>query len=261
MPRSPLVALAASLLLPACGGSDPASNAPPPVIVVHPGEGAGAEAGAGEYAGAAWDTAAAATAKETVAPNGEPTEVIALLAEFEAELVDPPQDATSGLGHDDLLSALAVVDARYLFARVLTREPMSVPDNKARELRFWLEQGGKMVTVEVKVGSEGAPCELLDAAGADADTKVVPGCFWLGNALDLRIPLDAIPKAINVAQPFWMSGMQTCCADEARNQPVDAIGEAQEVWRVSGLAAEGEAPDGKPYTPGKESEGEAPNVP
>lgn len=211
-----------------------------------------------DYAGKAWEQAAATEAESV---SGEPNDVIALLREFEAELVDPPGDATGKNGFDDLLSALVAVDARYLYARVLTQEAMTLNGDKVRDLRFWLEQAGKMVTIEVKVGSVGAPCELIDAAGAGDDAKIVEGCYWLGNAVDIRIPLDAIPATINVANPFWASGFQTCCADEARNEPYDSLEAAQEVWRVPGLASENASVDDKPYSPGQATEGEAPNVP
>ncbi len=256
--------LLALFALPACGGGEPAApTTAPPVIVVQPpsdtagGGGAPTTTGS-DYAGMAWEQAGAAASGGA---KGEPDDVVALLREFEAELTDPPGDATGEDAFDDLLSALVAVDARYLYGRVLTQEAMSVKDNKVRELRFWLEQAGKMVTVEVKVGSQGAPCELLDAASGGDEAKIVPDCFWLGNAIDIRIPLDAIPATINVAKPFWASGFQTCCSDEARNEPFDTLEAAQEVWRVPGLAAEKESVDEKPYTPGAAKEGEKPNVP
>jgi hypothetical protein len=206
----------------------------------------------------AWEQAADGAA---AAANGEPDDVVALLREFEAELIDPPGDATGENGYDDLLSAFVAADARYLYARVLTQQAMSVRDNRLRELRFWLEQSGKMVTVEVKVGTQGSPCELLDAAGGDDGAKVVEGCFWLGSAIDIRIPLDAIPATLNVENPFWASGFQTCCSDQARNEPYDTLDEAQEVWRVAQMTAEKASVDEKPYSPGQATESEPPSVP
>ncbi len=264
MPRASIPFLLALLLLPACGGGEPgAPTTAPPVIVVQPpsdsagGGGAPTTTGS-DYAGMAWEQAGAAPAQ---AEGGEPDSVVLLLREFEAELTDAPGDAKGSNGFDDLLSALVAVDARYLYARVLTQEAMTLSGDKVRELRFWLEQAGKMVTVEVKVGSQEAPCELLDAASANDEATIVKGCFWLGNAIDIRIPLDAIPATINVANPFWASGFQTCCADEARNEPFDTLEAAQEVWRVPGLASEKASVDDTPYTPGQATGDEAPNVP
>jgi hypothetical protein len=254
--------LLALFALPACGGGEPAApTTAPPVIVVQPpsdtagGGGAPTTTGS-DYAGMAWEKAGAPGGAE-----GEPADVVALLREYEAELTDPPGDATGDAGYDDLLSALVAVDAKYLYGRVLTQESMSVKEDRLRELRFWLEQAGKMVTVEVKVGTRGAPCELIDAASGGDEAKIVEGCFWLGNAIDIRIPLDAIPATINVTKPFWASGFQTCCADEARNEPFDTLEEAQQVWRVPGLADKKDSVDEKPYSPGAAKEGEAPNVP
>ncbi len=262
--------LIALFALPACGGGEPAApTTAPPVIVVQPpsdtagGGGAPTTTGS-DYAGMAWDQAGAG---ESGGGKGEPEDVVALLGEFEAVLTDPPGDATGDAAFDDLRSVLVAVDAQYLYGRVLTQEAMTIKDNRVRELRFWLEQAGKMVTVEVKIGSQGSPCELLDAATGGDEAKVVESCYWLGNAIDFRIPLDAIPATINVAKPFWASGFQTCCSDEARNQPFDTLEEAQEVWRVPGLTAEKEgvdekeSVDEKPYSPGVAKEGEAPNVP
>lgn len=251
----PVLLLLASLLLPACGG-DSDKRQPPPVITLEQPSDGSAPPAPSQYAGAAWEQAGASAAAAAV--SGEPAEVVALLREFEAELTDPPKDAQGDNGYDDLLAAHVVIDARYFYGRILTREPMSVARDAVRELRFWLEQDGEMVTVEVKVGTEGSPCELL---GGGDEANVVEGCFWLGNAIDLRIPLDSIPKSIDVSKPFWASGFQTCCSDAARDTPYDELAEAQEVWRVPGLAVEQEAADDEPYVPGKATEGEQPNVP
>ena len=251
-----------SLLL-GCGGSgDSSANKAPPVIVLEqPAGGTGAapatDAAPADYAGVAWEQAGVRA--EAAVASGEPAEVVALLREFEPILTDPPKDAQGENGWDDLLSALVAMDARYLYGRILTTEPMSVASDKVRELRFWLEQNGQMVTVEVKVGSMDSPCEIIPPGASEA--KVVNECFWLGNAIDLRIPLDSLPTSIDVSKPFWASGFQTCCTDESRDTPYDELSAAQEVWRVPGLAEERESVDNEPYVPGKESDGEAPNVP
>jgi hypothetical protein len=144
---------------------------------------------------------------------------------------------------DDLLSAFVVMDAKYLYGRMTSRAPMTA--EAAREVRFWLEQEPSMVTVEVKVGTTGRPCELGDVESSEVQ-KVVLNCFWTGTALDFRIPLDAIPAIIDTTKPYWVSGFQSCCSDEGRNNPYDSIAGAQEVWRVSGLAAEVDVKGGDP---------------
>ncbi|MCO4770993.1 MAG: hypothetical protein KDA24_13245 [Deltaproteobacteria bacterium] len=261
MKLSALSAAVLATLLIGCGGSGSSTSKAPPVIVLEQPGGAaqpgGSDASPADYAGVAWEQAGVRA--EAAVASGEPAEVVALLREFEPILNDPPKDAVGENAWDDLLSALVAMDARYLYARILTSEPMSVANDKVREMRFWLEQGGQMVTIEVKVGSMDAPCEVIPS-GTD-EAKVVNNCFWLGNAIDLRIPLDSLPKSLDVSKPFWASGFQTCCTDPSRDTPYDELAEAQEVWRVPGLAEEQESSDNEPYVPGKEADNEAPNVP
>jgi hypothetical protein len=157
-----------------------------------------------------------------------------------------------------LLSAFAVLDARYLYARVVPREPMK--RDQTSELRFWIEQGPNMTTVEVKVGTREKPCELSDVKTPESQA-VVPLCYWLGNAIDVRIPRDSVPKTIDMRKPFHVSGFQTCCADEARTREFDSIEAAQEVWRVPGLADEMESKDTQAFVPGNDEPDGAPNVP
>lgn len=237
-----------------CGCEAPTDSASgqaqPPVIVVQappdqaanaaaaatdPAKAGAAEAGAAGYAGLAWQAVNQAQPNANADPNAEPYDVVALLREFDPQLTDPPNDAAGEAGHDDLLSALAVMDAEYLYGRIVTRSPMKGDD--VREVRFWIEQQPNMATVEVKVGTRDRPCELSDVKNGDQQT-VVNRCFWAGNALDFRIPLKDIPPSIDTTKPYWVSGFQTCCSDAERNNPYDATESAQEVWRVEGLASE-----------------------
>jgi len=141
------------------------------------------------------------------------------------------------MAFDDILSAHAVADDTYLYGRIVTRAPMRGDD--VREVRFWIEQdsGNKMATVELKIGSRGSPCELSNAKKPDSQT-VVNRCFWIGNAIDFRVPLDKIPSVIDTKSTFHVSGFQTCCEDTERNKPYDELNGAQGVWRVPGVAAE-----------------------
>jgi hypothetical protein len=243
------VLLLAALTL-GCGGTEGSTSskqAQPPVIVVQaPPDQATADAatraggeGAGSgYAGLAWQAVNTAKTGTAQAAGAEPYDVVALLREFDAQLTDPPNDQAGDGGHDDLLSALAVMDDKYLYGRVLTRTPMA--GDNVREVRFWIEQQPAMVTVELKVGNRERSCELSDLKSPDKQESI-DGCYWADNALDFRIPLDKMPSSIDVAKPYWLSGFQTCCKDEARNEPYDEIDGAQEVWRVPGLASEVES--------------------
>ena len=235
-------------LLAACGGSGSNEPAQPPVIVVQaPPETAPAQAGSTDpaYPGLAWQTpktnpssaAGAAGADNKSNPDAEPYDVVALLREFDPELTDAPKDQLGEGAFDDILSAHAVADDTYLYGRLVTRAPMQGED--IREVRFWIEQddGKKMATVELKIGTRGSPCELSDVKNPEAQSTV-NRCFWIGNAIDFRIPLSSVPKNINTKEPFHVSGFQTCCKDSERSQPYDELEGAQGVWRVPGVASE-----------------------
>ena len=230
---------ALALLLAGCsGGGEDGENpqAQPPVIVVQ----APPDGVAEGYAGGAWQTP---SGTPTVAAPGEgdaePYTMVALLREFDPHLTDAPKDQQGEAAYDDLLSAFTVMNDTYLYGRMMTRAPMT--DDDVRETRFWIEQDGNMITVEVKVGTTDSPCELSDVKTPEGE-KVVPKCFWVGNALDFRIPLDSIPPSIDTTKPYWVSGFQTCCSDAERNKPYDEIEGAQEVWRVPEQAAATTAP-------------------
>ena len=228
-----------------CGSGDrgpPAQTAQPPVIVVQaPAEAKTATA----YAGLAYDGQDTPAAKATANPDAgsvEPYDVVALLREFDPVLIDPPNDQLGEAAYDDLVSALAVADEGYLYGRIVSRVPMR--GFYTREIRFWIEQPSEtaeqppeMATVELKVGSRGSPCEVAHVKSPAAQ-KVASQCFWLGNALDFRIPFGLLPLSIAHEKPLWVSGFQTCCQDKNRDKPFDEILQAQEVWRVKGLASE-----------------------
>ena len=246
-----------ALLLAGCsGGGEDRGNpqAQPPVIVVQ----AQPDPMGETYAGGAWQTMAGGRSVEVAGgSDNEPYTMVALLREFDPHLTDAPKDQQGEAPTDDLLSALAVMNETYLYGRMLTRAPMT--GEEARETRFWLEQDGNMVTVEVKVGTMGRPCELSDVKLPETE-KVVPECFWVGNALDFRIPLEMIPPSIDTAQPYWVSGFQTCCSDAERDKPYDEIEGAQEVWRVAGAGGGvgGAGEGGADATPAPEAEEETP---
>jgi hypothetical protein len=241
------LSLAATFFVGCEAPTDSASQqAQPPVIVVQapPDQAATAPAVAGAaaveganagYAGLAWQAVNQAQPNANADPNAEPYDVVALLREFDPQITDPPNDAEGDAGHDDILSALSVMDEQYLYGRIVTRSPMRGDD--VREVRFWIEQQPNMATVEVKVGTRDRPCELSDIKAVDQQS-VVNKCFWAGNALDFRIPLKDVPASIDTTKPFWVSGFQTCCTDAERNKPFDGTDSAQEVWRVAGLASE-----------------------
>lgn len=249
-PHFPIAMLGFFLLVVVgCSSSDNSrqnQNQPPVIVVQAPPETRSQPASnaAQNYPGLAWQTpnttnqAGQSDSEEgSDNPDAEPYDVVALLREFDPELTDSPKDQKSKMAFDDILSAHAVADDTYLYGRILTRAPMRGDD--VREVRFWIEQddGKKMATVELKIGSRGSPCELSNVKNPDTQV-VVNRCFWVGNAIDFRIPLDKIPSIIDTAATFHVSGFQTCCEDTDRNLPYDELEGAQGVWRVPGVAAE-----------------------
>ena len=157
----------------------------------------------------------------------------------EVRLADAPNDQKGKEPSTDLLSALAVIDKEHMYVRLEFREEM--PEDAPAEIRFWIEQEKPLVTVEVKLGSRGRPCELSAVEG-NPQEQVVEGCYFVGNPIELSFPLDAIPDVVKVDQPFHVSGFQTCCMDEARNDPFDEVQGAQEVFRVDWAPPEEPAP-------------------
>jgi len=251
--------LGLAFALAGCSGSDGGDSSPqaqPPVIVVQAPPDNGSDTKS-RYESLAWETIGvqpdgSAAPSTNDDPDAEPYEVVTLLREFDAHLTDAPKDQVDGSPVDDLLAAFVVMDDQYLYGRMTSHTPMT--GDAAHETRFWLEQGEHQVTVEIKVGTAGRPCELGDVKAEEAQ-KVVTRCFWAGTALDFRMPLDSIPPIIDTTKPYWASGFETCCSDEARSKPYDSIEGAQEVWRVPGLAAEvdvkgdGPAPGDAPVEP------------
>ncbi len=220
-----------------CSSSEPQKNfkqgQPPVVVVQAPGDTPAKDSkGDSSYAGLAWEAATSGAVGESV-EEVEPYDVVSLLREFEPAIIDAAKDQDGENGYDDLLSSLVVADNKNLYGRIVTRVPMR--GFYTREVRFWIEQPPEMATVEVKVGTRGRPCEIAHVKSPDAQ-KVVKGCFWLGNSLDFRLPLDAFPASIDVTKPMWVSGFQTCCSDPERNKFLDEIDKAQEVWRITGEA-------------------------
>jgi hypothetical protein len=170
-------------------------------------------------------------------PSEKSEDLIYNLKGFDPTLSDAPNDQKGKEPSTDLLSAHAVIDKDRMYVRINFREEM--PEDPPSEIRFWLEQERPLVTVEVKLGSQGRPCELSSVDDPSKEA-VIEGCFHVGNPLDLSFPLSVIPGVIKVAEPFHVSGFQTCCMDEARNDPFDEISDAQEVFRI-GWDATGDA--------------------
>ncbi len=230
--------LSTSIMSPGCSSGEPQKDfkqgQPPVVVVQAPGTSPAKDSKKdSSYAGLAWEAATSGAVGNSV-EEVEPYDVVSLLREFEPSIIDPAKDQNGENGYDDLLSSLVVADSKNLYGRIVTRVPMR--GFYTREVRFWIEQPPEMATVEIKVGTRGRPCEIAHVKSPDAQ-KVVKSCFWLGNALDFRLPLDSFPASIDPSKPMWVSGFQTCCSDPERNKFLDEIDNAQEVWRITGEAS------------------------
>ncbi len=194
-------------------------------------------------------TPAPVAVASTPAPVAAPTvvgapekseDMVYNLGGFDPVLEDAPNDQKGKEPSTDLRSAHAVIDKTRMYVRLALRDKL--PEDPAAEIRFWLEQAETpLVTVEVKLGTRGNPCELSTTAEPIVE-KAVESCFFRGNPLDLSFPLTAIPDVLKVDEPFHVSGFQTCCMDEDRNDPFDEIVGAQEVFRVGWDAGSDAAP-------------------
>ena len=157
---------------------------------------------------------------------------------YDPLLADAPGDTPDGTPPAfDLVSAHAVATSESLLLRVASSQPMSL--ESCTDVRLWVEQGEKLLTVEAKPDHPDRICELTPIG--DAEGEELKGCLELGTTLDLRIPLDRLPSWLDTSEAYFVSGISTCCADEGREKPYDEIEGAQEVW-----VFEGEIPDVAP---------------
>ncbi len=185
------------------------------------------DGGGDEATEAATEAASDATEDEEAAAVTPFEGVRAVLDGYEAVLQDPKGDALGGAGAAyDLVSSLAVVAEESLLVRITSSEAMTLTN--ATDVRLWLEQEGKMLTIEAKPDHAQRICELTPVGGTESDE--VAGCLHLAEHFDLRIPDKHLPEWLDRNKPFYISGVSTCCRDEARDKPYDEIDGAQEVW-------------------------------
>ena len=148
---------------------------------------------------------------------------------YEAELSDAEGDvAKGGEPSYDLVSAFAVATEDSVLVRIQSSEPMTL--SSRTDVRFWLEQGEQLLTVEAKPDHPERICELTPIGGTDG--AEVPDCLKLGDTLDVRIPAKQLPSWLKTDQDYFISGVSTCCTDDSREVPYDEIDGAQQVWVV-----------------------------
>lgn len=154
---------------------------------------------------------------------------------YEAELKDPAGDVLAGVDPAfDLVSAYAVATEDHLMLRIASADPMAV--DHLTDVRLWVEQDEKLLTVEAKPDHPDSICEITAIGGADGEE--LAACVEMGDNLDIRIPLKQLPSWLNTREPYFISGVSTCCSDEGREKPFDEIEGAQQVWVFEGESAE-----------------------
>lgn len=189
--------------------------------------------GGDETPGAETEAEGRPTASETESEaedsKGAPFEAVrAVLDGYdEPVLKDPAGDAKGDAGAPfDLVSAMAVASKDDLLVRVTSAKPMTLTNST--DVRLWLEQDGKMLTIEAKPDHPQRICELTPVGASESDE--VAGCLHLDAHFDIRIPGKHLPTWLDRNKPYFVSGISTCCQDEAREKPYDEIDSAQEVW-------------------------------
>jgi len=146
---------------------------------------------------------------------------------YEPLLKDASGDAAAGSDPAfDLVSVYAVATDESLMLRVASAEPMAM--DHLTDVRLWIEQGDKLVTLEAKPDHPDRICELTPMGDTEGEELV--GCLDIGPQLNIRVPLKSLPSWLNTREPYFVSGVSTCCADEGRERPFDEIKGAQEVW-------------------------------
>ncbi len=154
-------------------------------------------------------------------------EVRAILDGYEAVLQDPTGDAKGDAGPPfDLTAAVAVASKDDLLIRITSAQPMTL--SNATDIRLWLEQDGKMLTIEGKPDHPQRICELTPVGGSES--QEVEACLHLDAHFDVRIPGKHLPDWLDRNKPYFISGVSTCCQDAEREKPFDEIDGAQEVW-------------------------------
>ena len=211
------VVAALALALPACkgdstGGVEAATAAPAEPATAAVSDGAG---------------------KVNERPDTPRSAEMAVMDGYEPLLKDKPGDVGADVDPAfDLTSAHAVDVGDALLLRIQGNRPMT--RERGTDIRLWVEQGERLLTIEAKPDHPDRICELTPIGRTEGDE--VKDCLELGETLDLRIPKERLPRWLKTDEAYFVSGVSTCCVDEAREQPYDEIDGAQQVWVFRGVA-------------------------
>lgn len=116
---------------------------------------------------------------------------------------------------------------------LLVRYSLAADTSEAAQIdvRFWLEQGERFLTVQTRSASQDKSCTISEVGSAVERT--VKSCFKIhDDFVDIAIPRTELPTTLDLDADFWLSGPQVCCMDEDRTEPIDELLASQVVWRM-----------------------------
>lgn len=144
-------------------------------------------------------------------------------------LVDASGDAKDGDATHDIRQVTLAMTKDDVLVRF--RFGADVTTAEGKDLRFWLEQGKRFLTIETKAASSNQECTITEV-GHEVQI-FVDSCFHLSeDTVDIAIPRKEFPSSLDLKDDFWLSGPQVCCRDEARSEAIDELAASQVVWRV-----------------------------
>ena len=156
-------------------------------------------------------------------------DVDAALDAWQPVLKDAQGDAVDGNPAHDLRQVMMVMTQDDLLVRY--KLGFAQAESEQGDMRFWLEQGNRFITVETKSTAGFDECTITEA-GASTQFRVEPCFRTAGDTVDIAIPRKELPSSLDQTKDFWISGPQVCCIDEARSEPIDKLDASQVVWRA-----------------------------
>lgn len=144
-------------------------------------------------------------------------------------LADATGDAKDGDSTHDIQKVSMVLAEDALLVRYAMASDTS--ESERLDVRFWLEQGDRFVTVQTRSAAQDQSCTISEVG--TAVERYVKSCFKThGDYVDVAIPRAELPASLKLGADFWLSGPQVCCMDEDRTEPIDELKASQVVWRM-----------------------------
>ncbi len=186
----------------------------------------------------------------------------AALANVRLTARDPSGDSRNAASGYDITAVGARNDGTAIYVRYLFQGSMPEP----RDLRFWVEQGKVMSTIEVKMDNPRLVVQITPVAAGQPQPLQVPDAFVrYERVIDVTVPLSSLGPRFRTQARMWVSGFQVCCQDfDTRQVPLDRLDEAIEVTATAaGTKPAASPPASPPAAPspagdGVNSQGSAP---